>query len=76
MARGDFIVQEADGTPVALDDYDSQAPYPSTACNANSVGATSILCATKPRRPAGYQSGLCCDYKLPALAADPHSLPD
>ncbi|MGD0890843.1 MAG: hypothetical protein ABR923_04865 [Terracidiphilus sp.] len=45
MAPGDFIVQEADGTPVALDDYDSRTPYPSTACNANSVGTTPILSA-------------------------------
>ena len=45
MAPGDFIAQEADGTPVALDDYDSQTPYPATACNANSIGATPIFSA-------------------------------
>jgi hypothetical protein len=45
MAPGDFIVQEPDGTKAALDNYDSQTPYPSSACNANSVGATPILSA-------------------------------
>jgi hypothetical protein len=45
MAPGDFIAQEADGTKVALDDYDSQTPYPTTACNANSIGTTPIFSA-------------------------------
>src|SRR5580658_9030414 len=45
MAPGDFIAQEADGTRVALDDYDSQTPYPGNACNTNSVGAAPILSA-------------------------------
>jgi hypothetical protein len=51
MAPGDFNVQEADGTPVALDDYDSQAPYSAKACNANSIGTTPILSA--PPTPGG-----------------------
>ena len=46
MAPGDFNVQEADGTPVALDDYDSQTPYPASACNANSIGGTPMLSAS------------------------------
>ena len=46
MAPGDFNVQEADGTPAALDDFDSRTPYPSSACNANSIGATPILSAS------------------------------
>jgi hypothetical protein len=46
MAAGDFIAQEADGTKVALDDYDSTTPYPATACNANSIGTTPILSAS------------------------------
>lgn len=45
MAPGDFIFQEADGTKVAIDDYDSQTPYSSSACNANSIGTTPILSA-------------------------------
>jgi len=45
MAPGDFNVQEADGTLAALDDFDSQTPYPSSACNANSIGTTPILSA-------------------------------
>ncbi len=52
MAPGDFIAQEADGTKVALDDYDSQTPYPTaSACNANSIGATPIFSA--PPTPGG-----------------------
>ena len=51
MAPGDFIAQEADGTPVALDDYDSLKPYPSSACTANSIGTTPILSA--PPTPGG-----------------------
>ena len=52
MAPGDFTAQEADGTKVALDDYDSQTPYPtSKACNANSIGATPIFSA--PPTPGG-----------------------
>jgi hypothetical protein len=43
MAPGDFVVQEADGTKAALNDYDSETPYPSSACNANSIGATPML---------------------------------
>ncbi|MGD0734565.1 MAG: hypothetical protein ABR976_05430 [Terracidiphilus sp.] len=45
MAPGDFIVQEADGTKAAIDDYDSQTPYPASACTANSVGTTPMLSA-------------------------------
>jgi hypothetical protein len=45
MAPQDFIVREADGTKVAINDYDSQTPYSSSACNANSVGATPIFSA-------------------------------
>ena len=51
MAPGDFNVQEADGTRVALDDYDSRTPYPSSACNANSIGTTPMLSA--PQTPGG-----------------------
>jgi hypothetical protein len=52
MASSDFIAREADGTKVALDDYDSQTPYPTqSACNANSVGATPIFAA--PQTPGG-----------------------
>jgi len=46
MAPQDFIVQEADGTKVAINNYDSQTPWTSKACNANSVGTTPILSAS------------------------------
>lgn len=52
MAPSDFIAQEADGTKVALDDYDSTTPYPTgKACNANSIGTTPIFSA--PPTPGG-----------------------
>jgi hypothetical protein len=52
MAPSDFIAQEADGTKVALDDFDSQTPYPTkSACNANSVGTTPYFSA--PPTPGG-----------------------
>jgi hypothetical protein len=46
-----FIAQEADGTKVALNDYDSLTPYSSSACNANSMGTTPLLSA--PQTPGG-----------------------
>ncbi len=76
LAPSDFIVQEADGTKVALGDYDSQTPYPSAACNCEQHGHDpDLLRARDRRRPAGHQSGMRCGYQLPALAADAHSLP-
>jgi len=52
LAPGSLIAQEADGTKVALNDYDSLTPYPTgRACNANSVGATPIFSA--PPTPGG-----------------------
>ncbi len=45
MAPSAFIVQELDGTPAALDDYDSLTPYTISACNANSIGTTPLLSA-------------------------------
>jgi hypothetical protein len=47
LLPSDFNAQEADGTKVALGDYDSQTPYPtSKACNTNSIGTTPILSAS------------------------------
>jgi hypothetical protein len=52
LAPSDFNVQEADGLPAALNDFDSLTPYPTaSACNANSVGTTPILSA--PSTPGG-----------------------
>ncbi len=77
MATIDFIAQEADGTRVALDDYDSTTPYPATACNANSTGTTPILSARR-QHPMWFarhrKCGMRCGYQLPAFAADPHPL--
>ena len=45
LAASDFNVQEPDGTMAALNDFDSQTPYSSKACNANSVGTIPLLSA-------------------------------
>src|ERR1035438_8319262 len=40
LAPSDFVAQEADGTPVALGNYDAlSSPYTSAACNTGSMGA-------------------------------------
>ncbi len=41
MAPSQYIVQEADGQPVALGDWNSYTPY--TSSNCNSLGSTSLL---------------------------------
>ncbi len=38
-----FLVQEADGTPAYLGNWDSQSPYGSSACNAASMGGGDLL---------------------------------
>ncbi|MGA3263621.1 MAG: hypothetical protein ABSC47_06215 [Terracidiphilus sp.] len=40
LAPGDFIAQEADGTPVSLGDWDSQAAYGIGACITGSMGSS------------------------------------
>jgi hypothetical protein len=51
LAPSSLIVQEPDGTKVAINDFDSLTPYNSKACNANSMGGTTILSA--PQTPGG-----------------------
>src|ERR1700691_3820925 len=38
LAANSLIAQEADGTPVAINDYDSLSPYGIGACNTGSMG--------------------------------------
>jgi hypothetical protein len=46
LAPGDFMVKEANGTPVSLGDWDSQTPYGISACNKTSLAnSTTILYA-------------------------------
>jgi hypothetical protein len=45
LAPSDFIVQEADGTPVSLGNWDSQTPYGAGACNTGSLGGNPVLSA-------------------------------
>ncbi len=51
LAPASLIVQEADGTRAALNDYDSLTPYPASACNPNSLGGNPMLSA--PQMPGG-----------------------
>lgn len=51
LAPGSLTLQEADGTPVAINDYDSLSPYSISACNANSIGTAPLLSA--PNTPGG-----------------------
>ncbi len=58
MAASDFIAQEADGTKVALDNYDSQKPYGIAACTTSSMGSaytssTNYTILTAPQTPGG-----------------------
>ena len=47
-----LIVQESDGTPVALlANYYNQTPFTSSSCNANSVGTTPVF--STPNTPGG-----------------------
>jgi hypothetical protein len=69
LAPSDFIVQEADGTPVALDDYDSLTPYTISACNANSIGATPLLSA--PTTGSLPVINPACDVVTSALRSQP-----
>jgi hypothetical protein len=39
LAPIDFLVQEADGTPVSIGNWDSQAPYGIGSCNTKSMGS-------------------------------------
>ncbi len=67
-----LMVQEADGTPVALlQNYDSLSPYAASSCN------TRLRHWQQPhahiaagREPAGHQRGLLGGGKLPAHAAN------
>jgi len=46
LAPSSFIAQEADGTPVALGNWDSLTPYGSSACNtAHMINSTTVLYA-------------------------------
>jgi hypothetical protein len=58
MAAGDFIAQEADGTKVALDNFDSQTPYGIGACTTTSMGsgytnASNYTILSAPQTPGG-----------------------
>jgi hypothetical protein len=59
LAPSDFIAQEADGTPVALGNYDSlTTPYTTAACNTASMGsgftnATNYTIFSAPTTPGG-----------------------
>ena len=70
LAPGSLIVQEADGTQVAINDFDSLTPYPNSACNANSIGTTPILSA--PQTSGGLPViNPACDVVTSYLRSQP-----
>lgn len=52
LAPSSFLVQEADGTPVALGSWDSLTPYGISSCNTNSMGSGQII-LSPPQTPGG-----------------------
>src|SRR5208282_5290335 len=58
LAPSSLIVQEADGTPAAINDFDSLSPYGIGACNTGSMGAaytnsTTYTILSPPNTPGG-----------------------
>jgi hypothetical protein len=58
LAANSLIAQEADGTPVAINDYDSLSPYGIGACNTGSMGSaytnsTTYTIFSAPNTPGG-----------------------
>jgi hypothetical protein len=58
LAANSLIAQEADGTPVAINDFDSLSPYGIGACNTGSMGtaytnATTYTIFSAPNLPGG-----------------------
>ncbi len=53
LAPGDFIAQEADGTPVSLGNWDSQTAYGIGACNTGSAGTAPYTILSAAQTPGG-----------------------
>lgn len=53
LAPSSFIAQEANGTPVALGNWDSLAPYGIGACNTGSMGAAPYTILSPAQTPGG-----------------------
>jgi hypothetical protein len=43
LAPNQYTVQEADGTPVSLGNWDSQTPYPASDCNTTSIATAGVV---------------------------------
>ncbi len=53
IASSQYIVQEADGTPAALGDWDSLSPYAINFCNTGSMGSAPYSILSDPQVPGG-----------------------
>lgn len=53
IAPSQFTVQEADGTPAALGNWDSLSPYGISFCNTGSMGTAPYTILTDPQVPGG-----------------------
>ena len=82
LAPGEFNVQEADGTPASLGNWDAAPRRIRSLLQYGEHGQRlyqrdhihNLLRATDSGRHADHQSGVRCDYELSALAADAHPL--
>ncbi len=59
-----FMVQEADGTPAYLGNWDSQTAYGIAACNKTMHDQQHYHSLPQRRRDADHRSGLRCRYQL------------
>jgi hypothetical protein len=78
VAPGEFIAQEADGTPVSLGNWNSQTPYGISSCNTGSMGsaynsATKVgTIFTAPQTPNGLPViNAACDVITSYLRTQP-----
>jgi hypothetical protein len=77
LAPGDFLVQEADGTPVSMGGWDSQTPYGIFSCNTNSMGsgytnATTYTILSPPQTGGGRPIiNPACDVASSYLRSQP-----
>ncbi len=70
MAPSQYIVQEADGQPVALGDWNSYTPYTSSSCNPSAMGSTPLLSASTT--PGGKPViNPACDVVVSYLRSQP-----
>ena len=74
LAPSEFLVQEADGTPVSLGNWDSTTPYGIAGCNTGSMGsaytnATTYTILSPAQIPAESRSSIRPATRSPSTCA-------